>query len=223
MLLMMTVSRIRRPLQNRVDPFGTIHAVASRGTLMGNRGGRLHNPDTKELLKQRKWASKAWISCCLTSHKGIRREVMGNNSYTELFFLDEVTALAAGHRPCFHCRRSDAKAFQNAWQEAQNLPKTPKVTEMDPILHDERLRQDRYVIPRDDLVTGTMILHDDKPLAIKQNLLLEWSFEGYKVSTVGILDLPSTVVCLTPPSIVAVLGCGYEPKWHESSSTHTLS
>ena len=93
------------PLQNRVDPFGDIHAVDARGLFMGNRG-IIHDPDTKTLLKKR-WALKAWI-ICVCDFKGVRREPMGRNrpggkaGWTELFFLDEVTALAAGHRPCFY-------------------------------------------------------------------------------------------------------------------------
>ena len=102
------------PLQNRVDPFGDIHAVPERGLFMGNRG-IIHDPDTKTLLEKR-WALHAWI-ICVCEFKGRKREPMGRNGpggkagYTELFFLDEVTALAAGHRPCFHCRREQAEAF----------------------------------------------------------------------------------------------------------------
>ena len=94
------------PLQNRVTPQGEIIATPERGTVMGNRGGRIHRDD------RARWKSKAWITCRL-SFKSRHRTVMGN-SYTELFFLDEATALAAGHRPCFECRRADALAFQAA-------------------------------------------------------------------------------------------------------------
>jgi len=99
------------PLQNRVTPFGTLVADAARGEMFGNRGGRIHDPATRRLTGRR-WASKAWI-CCVLSFKGRQRSVWGQ-SYTELFFCDEVTALAAGHRPCFECRRRDALAFQAA-------------------------------------------------------------------------------------------------------------
>ena len=90
-----------RPLQNRVDPFGELHAVPERGGLMGNRGGRLHRDD--RTLSGSRWKTKHWI-ICVCAFKGRRRDVWGN-IYTELFFLDEPTALAAGHRPCFECRR----------------------------------------------------------------------------------------------------------------------
>ena len=102
------------PLQNRVDPFGDIHAVDARGLFTGNRG-IIHDPETKTLLRKR-WTTKAWIICSC-EYKGVRREPMGRNGpngkagWTELFFLDEVTALAAGHRPCFLCRREQAKEF----------------------------------------------------------------------------------------------------------------
>ena len=100
------------PLQNRVDPFGELFAAPARGLFMGNRGGRIHTDDRK--LTKRRWASRQWI-CCVLDFKSRQRDVWGRY-YTELFFLDEVTALAAGHRPCFECRRKDAEAFAGAWQ-----------------------------------------------------------------------------------------------------------
>jgi hypothetical protein len=99
-------------LQNRVTPFGDIVAIRQRGTFTGNRG-IIHDPMTKTLLTKR-WASKAWLVCSC-EYKGRRREVMGRRSWTELFFLDEAVALAAGHRPCFRCRREAAEAFRAAW------------------------------------------------------------------------------------------------------------
>jgi hypothetical protein len=129
------------PLQNRVDPFGDIHAVAARGLFTGNRG-IIHDPATKTLLARR-WSTKAWI-ICTCDYKGIRREPMGRNrpnggtGWTELFFLDEVTALAAGHRPCFLCRREKAKAYAAAFGEAFGVGR-PTVQMMDARLHAERL------------------------------------------------------------------------------------
>lgn len=99
------------PLPNRVDPFGKIHAVGARGTLMGNRGGCFHRDD--KTLKPTHWASRQWIVCEL-EFKGRRRTLMSPGRYTELFFLDEATALAGGHRPCFECRRERATAFVDA-------------------------------------------------------------------------------------------------------------
>jgi hypothetical protein len=95
------------PQQNRVDRFGELFAASARGTLMGNRGGRLHRDD--RTLGSRRWTSRQWI-CCQLDFDGRHRAVWGDG-YSELFFHDEVTALAAGHRPCFECRRQDAQAF----------------------------------------------------------------------------------------------------------------
>ena len=101
------------PLQNRVTPEGDIIATPARGTMMGNRGGAFHTPE--QTLGPRRWRTKAWI-CCVLEFKGRHRAVMQPNRYTELFFLDEATALAAGHRPCFECRRRDALRFAEAWR-----------------------------------------------------------------------------------------------------------
>jgi len=129
------------PLQNRVDPFGDIHAVAARGMFTGNRGV-IHDPDTKTLLGRR-WTTKAWI-VCTCDFRGRRRDPMGRNArsggagWTELFFLDEVTALAAGHRPCFYCRREAAKEYAGAFSRAFGVGK-PTVRMMDERLHAERM------------------------------------------------------------------------------------
>ncbi len=95
------------PLQYRVAPNGDIFATSAKGTMLGNRGGKFHRED--KTLGKRRWASTHWI-CCELEWKGAHHEPMGTG-YTSLFFLDEVTALSAGHRPCFYCRRQDAKAF----------------------------------------------------------------------------------------------------------------
>jgi hypothetical protein len=102
------------PLQNRLTPCGEFIATPARGLLMGNRGGRLH--DDQRRLTSRRWASKQWI-CCRLYFNDRRRSVWGDG-YTELFFLDEVTALAAGHRPCFECRRKDAERFATLFSGA---------------------------------------------------------------------------------------------------------
>jgi len=111
-------------LQNRVTPFGDIVAIPQKGMFTGNRG-IIHDPATRTLLKRR-WATKAWLTC-VCEFKGRHREVMARRSWTELFFLDEAVALAAGHRPCFFCRREAAEAFRNAWAlgRAVKLPTAP--------------------------------------------------------------------------------------------------
>src|ERR1700743_3330103 len=123
------------PLQNRVLPTGEIVAIPDRGTFVGNRG-IIHDPATRTLLKRR-WSIHAWLVCALHFRER-RRKVMERRSWTELFFLDEVTALAAGHRPCFFCRREDANAFRAAWADARNVA-PPHASEIDAVLHEERL------------------------------------------------------------------------------------
>ena len=108
------------PLQTRVSPFGEIVATAHRGRFTGNRG-IIHDPATRTLLNRR-WSSKAWITC-VCEFRGRRRKVMGGRSWTELFFLDEATSFAAGHRPCFYCRRVGATAFRDAWAKGNGRAK----------------------------------------------------------------------------------------------------
>src|SRR6202040_2422104 len=130
------LSRSRRKtmhLQNRVTPFGNIVAIAQRGMFTGNRG-IIHDPATKMLLNRR-WASKSWL-ICICDYKGRRREVMAGRSWTELFFLDEAVALAAGHRPCFLCQRKAAESFRSAWAAAAEMGKPPTAA-MDAVLHEE--------------------------------------------------------------------------------------
>src|SRR6185312_15576762 len=159
------MSQALRPLQNRVDPFGELHAVADRGGLMGNRGGRLHRDD--QTLSGSRWKTNHWL-ICVCEFKGRRRDVWGR-FYTELFFLDEPTALAAGHRPCFECRRKDATAFADLWRVANKLGAVPRAPAMDAILHAERLdgrgkRRHRREI--DDLPDGAFVALDDAAFAV---------------------------------------------------------
>jgi hypothetical protein len=197
-----------RPLQNRVDPFGEFRAVAERGAMMGNRGGRLHRDD--RTLAGRRWTSKRWI-VCVCSFKGRWREVWGRG-YTELFFLDEPTALAAGHRPCFECRRGAAKAFLAAF------PGRPGGADpMDEALHRERVENRGKRLWRarlGDLPEGAMVARNGRACAVRSGMLLPWSFAGYGTP----LPLEPAVIAnvLTPPSTVAVLTAGYRPMWAES-------
>ena len=115
------------PLQNRVDPFGLIHAVPDRGSMMGNRGGCFHTED--KTLKPTHWKTRQWIACVL-DFKGRQRELMADRSYTELFFLDEVTALAAGHRPCYECRFMEAKRFREALVRSGVFRYRPKASDL---------------------------------------------------------------------------------------------
>ncbi len=202
------------PLQNRVTPFGDLCATPARGLFMGNRGGRFHT--VAKTLTARRWASRQWI-CCVLDFKGRHRDVWGR-FYTELFFLDEPTALAAGHRPCFECRRKDAEAFAEAWRAARRLRTRPYAGAMDDVLHRERLRGRAKRLHRsrvDDLPDGAFVVLDGKAYALRGNTLLHWTPRGYdarKRRQRGI-----DVEVLTPPSIVAVLADGYAPRWHPSA------
>src|SRR5579883_1541681 len=145
------------------------------------------------------------------------RDVWGR-FYTELFFLDEPTALAAGHRPCFECRRADAEAFAESWREAGGLGARPLADEMDDVMHDERLcgrakRLHRRAI--DALPDGAFIALDGEAFAVRGDGLLHWTPRGYDGRKARPRRL--TVDVLTPPAILAVLSVGYRPRWHASA------
>ena len=198
-------------LQNRVLPDGTIVTERWRGMLMGNRGGRLHDPATRR-LGTRRWASKRWVSC-VTQFRGRRREVMGKG-YTELFFLDEVSALAAGHRPCFECRRQDAERFAQAWESRFGQFHGSRADGMDRVLHAERTGQ-RRLVERHDLdwlPRGAMVLGHGCFLARAQDGFVRWRSDGYHEAE----PQGERFEVLTPPGILAVLAEGYAPLWHAS-------
>jgi hypothetical protein len=202
------------PLQNRVTPFGELVALPARGSFMGNRGGRFHTDE--RTLTARRWVSRRWI-CCVLDFKGRHRDVWGR-FYTELFFLDELTALAAGHRPCFECRRGDAQAFAEKWRQAGKLRTRPGADDMDDVLHNERLRGRAKRLHRrliDSLPDGAFIALEQGPFAICGDKLLRWTPGGYQAG--GKRRRGVTVDVLTPPSILSVLSAGYEPHWHPSA------
>ncbi|MEK1891155.1 MAG: hypothetical protein AAAB35_27045 [Phyllobacterium sp.] len=197
-------------LQNRVTPFGEVVAAPYRGTMMGNRG-IIHDPATRTLLKRR-WTTRAWI-ICVCEFKGVRREVMARQSWTELFFLDEATALSAGHRPCFYCQRQRALAFQAAWAEGNgNFLTAPGI---DSVLHGERLdrsrRKARHAIegPVRGLPDGAMIASGDDAYLIKAGKTHLWSWQGYQPA-----EPRDGAMLLTPPSTVRALRAGYLPQMH---------
>jgi hypothetical protein len=203
-----------RPLQNRVTPFGELVATTARGTLFGNRGGRFHKG--AEELGQRRHASRQWI-CCQLQFKQ-RQRAGWQTGYTELFFLDEVTAFAAGHRPCFECRRADAERFAANWQQASAALRRPRAPEMDVVLDAERREgraKRRHIAMLETLPDGAMIAEGDAALAVRGHSLLPWTPAGYLAPR----PRPGcgTVVLLTPPTTVAVLRAGYRPAWHESA------
>ena len=211
------------PLQNRVDPFGCISAVAARGLFTGNRGV-IHDPATKTLTGRR-WTTKSWIVCSC-EWKGKRRETMGRNSpngkagWTELFFLDEVTALAAGHRPCFFCRRTNAKAFATAFSLGNRLVEA-KAPKMDAILHRQRLQSARSgpieltVHELAELPDGSVVGSRGTAYVRKGSGILEWSFSGY--GSPERLAVLGPCVLVTPKATVAALRSGYQPVWHRTA------
>ncbi len=201
-------------LQNRVNPFGELFATPARGLWMGNRGGKFHRHD--RTLGARRHVTRAWI-CCRLEFKNRRREVWGAG-YTELFFLDEVTALAAGHRPCFECRRRDARAFAEAWARVRRRRARPRAAAMDIVLHRERLNgraKRRHRWPFDKLPDGAMVALDGAAWAVRGNALLRWTPFGYAARRRRPNGKMADV--LTPPAILRVLAAGYAPQWHPSA------
>jgi hypothetical protein len=195
--------------------------VSARGTLVGNRG-IIHN-HARTIIAQ--WRTKAWITCRL-SWKGWRRTVMRPGSWTELFFLDEATAFAAGHRPCAYCRRARFNEFKAAWLAANPLATssaTPRISEIDHILHTERTqkggRKVTYEEKLNTLPDGAMIELDAVAYVVWQQQLLKWSFKGYEQSE---MPWPSIrrVRVLTPVSIVRMLRKGFLPGVHESAHVY---
>jgi hypothetical protein len=204
------------PLQNRVTPSGDIVAIADRGMFVGNRG-IIHDPATKTLLRKR-WSNPAWI-ICVCEFRGRWREVMGGRSWTELFFLDEATAFAAGHRPCFYCRREDATRFRGAWEQG-NATGRVLAPDMDRVLHGERLdhgkkRLHPLPMPLAKLPEGAMVRQGTESYLIAQGRPLKWSPAGY--SEAG-TSLDGGALLLTPPSTLRAFGAGYRPVLHPSAS-----
>jgi hypothetical protein len=198
------------PLQNRVDPYGQLHAVEARGAFMGNRG-ILHNAERHVIAA---WRSPRWITCAL-DFKGRRREVFAPHRYSELFFLDEATSLAAGHRPCAECRRNRFKEFCAFWAAGNAdhvVSQTLSADTIDRVLHSERVRngggKQTYQAVLSTLPAGSAYL-------IWAGKLRPWSFAGYGPAA---SVLPATeVAVLTPRSIVQAIRPGFVPQVHESA------
>jgi hypothetical protein len=202
------------PLQNRVTPLGDIVADSHRGLFTGNRG-IIHDPATKTLLKKR-WSNPAWL-ICVCEFRDRRREVMGGRSWTELFFLDEATAMAAGHRPCFYCRRDDANRFRVAWEQG-NRADDLLASDIDTVLHRERFASGKKLHPLptrlDQLPDGTMVQAGTESFLIAGGKPLRWSFAGYRR-----VEAPmGQAMLITPPSTVRALASGFRPVLHPSAS-----
>ena len=205
------------PLQNRVTPTGEIISDPGRGLLMGNRGC-LHGPDHR--LGVARWRSRLWI-CCVLAWKDVQRDPMPPGRWTALFFLDEATAFAAGHRPCGYCRRPEFLSFAEAWRRARGLANRPLASEMDARLHAERVDPgSRRQLTRPALVgqlpDGAMIRHDGVSGLVADGRVLPWSLSGYLAP----IDLPpaTPVELLTPPTTVRAIAAGYRPLLHPSAA-----
>lgn len=201
------------PLQNRITPLGEIVADPHRGLFTGNRG-IIHDPATKALLRKR-WSNPAWL-ICVCEFRGRRRQVMGGRSWTELFFLDEATALAAGHRPCFYCRRDDANRFRSCWEDG-NRAAGLLAPDIDTVLHRERFASGKklHSLPMrlDKLPAGTMVQAGAQSFLIMGAKPLRWTFAGYRKAEAPIGD----AMLITPPSTVRALAAGFQPVLHPSA------
>ena len=209
------------PRQNRVTPFGNILAIPERGTFMGNRGV-LHDDEGNI---RRAWQLQRWIVCVL-EFRGRKRSVMTPGRYTELFFLDEATALAAGHRPCAECRHARFIAFCNAWGSAisgDGGSSRPTAWMIDHRLHGERIAADRskrfFTMDLDELPDGvfvTVAAWGDQAYLVWGGHLLAWSPGGYGERRRRPKGAEGMV--LTPPSTVATIRAGYVPEIHFSAA-----
>ncbi|HKI21120.1 MAG TPA: hypothetical protein VKA15_24725 [Isosphaeraceae bacterium] len=208
------------PRQNRVTPFGEIIATSERGMVMGNRGV-IHDRDGRI---RRSWLLKRWILCVL-EFKGRRRIVMTPGRYTELFFLDEATGLAAGHRPCAECQRRRYLDYRDAWAIGNHQAGTSErqsALEIDDRLHADRLDPSRskrtFLANLDDLPDGVFIAREerkDQALLIRGDSLLAWTPGGYRdrLRRKG----REVVSVLTPKSSIAAIRAGFVPQVHPSA------
>ena len=206
----------RMPLQNRVTPFGEIVAVAGRGLLFGNRG-ILHD-DQRRIV--RSWQVQRWITC-VTEFRGRHRELMRPHSYTELFFLDEAAAFAAGHRPCAECRHADYQRFKSAWAMAHGAAMSAE--QMDAVIHADRLegrgraqRKRTYRAAIATLPDGVYLALDGRAWLLWRGELLAWSAGAYTERQPA-PSASSLVEVLTPAALVAVFRAGYTPSVHPSA------
>lgn len=201
------------PLQNRVTPFGQLEITPARGAWLGNRG-ILHD-EHRHIVAQ--WRTKAWITCRL-HYRGVHRVVFSPHTWSELFFLDEATAFAAGHRPCAYCRRERYNEFKRAWCAANAAlldGPDPRVAVIDARLHAERVMRGgakvTYRAAFGALPPGTFIVHDGAACLIWKGRVWPWSHFGYG-RHLRRLGPAARVEVLTPRSIVAMFRAGLRPQ-----------
>lgn len=206
------------PLPNRVTPFGEIVAMPERGMFVGNRG-IIHD----DYRIRKRCGTDGWV-ICMIDFRGRRRELMSPGRWTELFFLDEATAFAAGHRPCFYCQRPRAAEFAGAWGMGAGLNRPASAKEMDAVMKVERRhvrrlpedarlrRQGLAVVDQGDLNDGAMVEADGAAFLYAGGRFLRWSFSGYAPATPG-----GPMRLLTPRSVNAAFGAGFSPVLHASA------
>ena len=205
------------PHGNRVTPMGNLIATPERGTLMGNRGCLVD--DERQI--RRLYRLRRWI-LCLLEFEGRWRPILQPGRWTELFFLDEATGLAAGHRPCAECQRARFRLFRDQWARANpeaTGSASPRVDQIDEVLHTERLEgkheKRTYLAPMAELPVGVMILLEEQPWLVLADTIVPWSPGGYgsrRPKPIG-----ATVRVLTPASIVRAIAGGYPVEWHPSA------
>ncbi len=202
------------PLQNRVDPWGKLIETSARGTLLGNRG-ILHN-DRKQIVKT--YQHQNWVTCRL-QFKGRKRILMSPHKYTELFFLDEATAFAAGHRPCAECRGERYLEFKDYWVRA-NLDQplgAVKASDISRIMHKERIsKKEKLTFKANlkELPDGSIFSQSGSAYIIFADRIYLWSFEGYCAD--DRLNLTGEVDVLTPKSVINTFNLGFKPEIHNS-------
>ncbi|MCQ6957249.1 hypothetical protein [Mucilaginibacter aquariorum] len=197
--------------KNRVAPDGNIIQNSARGAWMGNRGV-LHDKG-KTIL--RPFKHQAWIICAL-EFKGRHRKLMAPDRWTELFFLDEATAFAAGHRPCFECRRENAIRFKMAWLKGNpqyGFDQKTSIKKIDEVIHQERIDKKGQKVTSEATVeylpNGTFIKHNGEPFLISAGRRYLWTPSGYeKPQKLG----EGKVTVLTPASIINAFRAGYDPQ-----------
>ncbi|WP_295875255.1 hypothetical protein [uncultured Zhongshania sp.] len=203
-------------LQNRVTPLGQLEAVSAKGAWLGNRG-ILHD-DQKRIAAP--WRHKAWVTCQL-EFKGRKREIFGEGTYSELFFLDEATALAAGHRPCGECRRARFNEFKLLWSQANDGMVSPKIADIDKLLHAERAIKTgdklTYEALMSDVPSGAMVAVEGEPYLIWHDKMYHWSHQGYD-EPIKLPPASVEVTVITPRSIVKLFEIGFVPQVHDSAN-----
>jgi hypothetical protein len=207
-------------LQNRVNPAGELFRTHARGTMMGNRGGAIHNSD-REIT--RRFKSRRWITCVL-EFRGRHRIVMSERRYTELFFLDEAVAFSAGHRPCAECRRERFNAFKDAWRRNSGDATLPFADDMDRELHPARIgnrgEKVTYEAELGSLPDGCFVRFEGRAYLVDDGALLLWTPEGY--SQREAVQENMVAIVLTPKPIVECFRQGYKPHIHESARTFVI-